>query len=186
MNFAKIGDRVELIIRKDSSKNCGDVETVHGVVKKGGSETVTVILDGGKKQVKCHVSLLEISDHHLPTDPPNLMDKYSIIKFKSAEVGRTLFSCTVRKDGKPFVEVEQHGHGGPNRYDPIDIKKDREIYMQFLKDAKEWTEMFGDKDAIEPEDTWVEWWYDLRPYGVTAKMHMKEFTDFMKEHPIHH
>jgi len=187
MNIAKKWDRVTFKTRKDSGNNSDGVETAHGVVKRGGSDTVTVVLDGGKEQVKLPVTFLSLSNHPLPKDEPNVMDKYSIIKFQSAGAGR-MYSCTVCKDGRPFVEVEQHGHGAPNRYDPIDRKKDqdRKIYMQFLKDAKEWTIMFGDQDAIEAEDTWVVWWMDLRPYGVTAQEHIKSFTDFMKEHPINH
>jgi len=155
MERAKKGERVEFMqVTK---------ETAYGVVQKGGAKNITVILDGAEKQITGHVSFFKLSDHPIPKDKPNMMDKYSIKGFKNGGLNTDgyMFSCTLLKEGIPIAHISQGGRGGPNNYSPMkhdDIKT-------FMAEAKAWCELFGYKDPIEPEDSWVDWWLNDRPYG---------------------
>lgn len=168
MERAKKGDRVKFFM--DSQMN-------YGVVAKGGAKNITVITDGAKSEIKGGVKHFSLSDHPLPKDTPNLMDKYSVKSFKSGGMNTDgeMWSCTICKDDKPFAHVAQGGFGGPNDYQPLSSFTNKDI-QAFMADAKEWAKLF-DSDMIEPEDSWVIWWNDLRPYGQTAKEYFKEYKE---------
>lgn len=174
MDKAKKGDRV-LVQMRDGKKP--------GVVAKVWKGEATVILDGGKYQVKAHIKFLELTDLSLPKDPPNVMDKYSIKEVKSAGLNTDgeMWSATLLKNGKPIAHISQGGFGGPNEYSPEKIPDPdfRENLIQFRKDASKWAELFGHSDFTEPEDTWTAWWIDQRPYGKTAADMFKEYTSFI-------
>lgn len=174
MEKAKKGDRVTFSM-KDGQH--------FGVVAKGGKGNITVILDGGKEQIKTHARYFQISDHPLPKDKPNLMDKYSIKGLKSGGLNTDgeMWSATLLKKGQPIAHISQGGFGGPNDYSPQSIH-DRENIAQFRLDAAKWAELFtGTPDFVEPEDTWAAWWLDQRPYGVTAKDMFKEYEEMFKK-----
>jgi len=162
MKIAKKGDRVEF--------KSGDL-TYYGVVTKGGSRSIKVTLDGGVKAVESLAAYFKLSDHPLSKDAPNLMDKYSITGLKEGGVnsGGMMWSATLRKNDKPIAHISQEGCGGQNNYQTL---KQYEDVKQFKEDAVAWGELFNYR-YIEIEDTWVAWWLDLRPYGVTAEVHLK-------------
>ena len=179
MKFKK-GDRVEWQ-DKDHKK--------YGVVEKGGSKKITIILDildGAKFRIKGNVSCFSLSDHPLAKDEPNIMDKYSVINLKSAGMNTDgeMWTATVILNGRtPIANVSQGGFGGPCEYFHIsgikdgDIKESYKKIEQFKADAKEWAQLFSDRNMIEPEDTWVVWWNDERPYGKTAAMMFQEYDE---------
>lgn len=164
----KKGERVKL---SDKSR------TVYGVVSKGGSKRVTVILDGAKQQVTGNPRCFTLSDHPLPKDKPTVMDKYSIKGFKEVDGhgdSRT-FSATICKNGKSILTANNSGWGGPD-----DFHGDRKALDEFLTDCKEWAKEFGCTNMIEPQDSWVEWCQFEKPYGKLAETIFNEYKELFK------
>ena len=165
MEKAKKGDRVEFMLKNKKA---------YGVVEKGGAKNLTVILDGAEEKITGHVSFFTLSDHPIPKDEPNMMDKYSIKGFKNGGINTDghMFSCTILEDGVPIAYVSQGGEGGPNNYTPKKPFTWDEI-KTFMAEAKAWCELFGYKDPIEPEDSWVDWWLNDRPYGKLGEKYFE-------------
>lgn len=182
MEKAKKGDRVEF--KMEDGMN-------YGVVKKGGRNTIVVVLDGGDSEVKAGVRFFRLSDKPLPTDKPNMMDKYSIKGYKEGGMNTDglMFSCTLCLYGKPIAHISQGGHGGPNSYQFIvkdykndtEIRASREVLNQFYKDTKAWAALFNYENPLEIEDDWVEWWLHMRPYGRTAEAYITQMDAELKE-----
>ena len=161
------GDRVEV-----SHKG----KTLYGVVKRGGANKIHVVLDGAEREVTAPARLFKLSQHPLAKDEPNIMDKYSVKGYKDFGMGNDslIFKATILKDGVPILSVANSGWGGCNEYHPIN-RQTQEILGEFFTDVRKWVKEFGHADMIEPEDTWVDWWQNLRPYGVTAKNYIAGF-----------
>ena len=157
------GDRVEFPM---------EGTTKYGVVLKGGKNTITIILDGGERQVVGPASACKKSTHPLPMDKPSVMDKYSIAKYKDTGYGDETpqFNADIALNGEVVITAHNHGTGGCNIY-----RGDRSVIEQFEADAKEWGEQFGYPYKFEAHDTWVEWAAREKIYGVLAVDYFKNY-----------
>jgi len=164
MNFKK-GDRVSIPTKGG--------EIVYGVVVRGGSKKVTVTIDGNEQQASGSPACFQHSDHPLPKDKPNSMDKWGVTSYKEIEGhGDTAtFHAKLTLDGKIVGNAMNDGWGGCNCYH----FKDSEIEKQFYSDCKAWCTQFGYADMLEPDSTWVDWYVTDRPYGVTAETVIQNF-----------
>lgn len=155
-------------------------KSLYGVVFKGGSKNITVIFDGGDKQITAPVHLFRLSDHPLPKDKPSVMDEYTVSAYKDLGMGldNLMFKAIILRDGKPVLSVQNSGDGGCNHYSPLD---NRNSLDQFYKDTRAWVTQFGYPDMIEPEDTWVDWYVNMRPYGVLAEKYIMDYKKRMNE-----
>jgi len=161
-----------------------DGETLHGVISKGGSNKVEMVIDGGKEAVKGHVSSFSTSDKELPKDPPdNVMNKYGVIGYKelSGHGDSRTFEADITLNGKKVIRVMNDGHGGCNEYHTISPHGSREILSQFREDAKTWWEEYSSGKPFESDDFWVEWYQHKRPFGVTSKMYLEEHDQEMSK-----
>lgn len=119
--------------------------TKYGVVIKGGSKRITVILDGGVNEVRGHPSLFEASTQPLPVDAiKTAMDYYKITGYKE-------FRAMIHK-GYPFVGkvvtptgakigFEYDGNGGPVNFD----WRSEKVWDQFKADIEAWHEAMGSR-----------------------------------------
>jgi len=167
----KKGDRVECDYKG---------ETVYGIVSRGGDKSVSIVLDGGEEQLKGGAGLFRYSDKSLPTDAPNLMDKWSIKKYQEIEGhgDSPTFSATICLNGKPVIRAGNNGWGGPNEYHTLN-GVDREVEKQFYADVKSWMALFGDESTYDIGDMWIDWYQNNRPYGVTAEKYIGDFNEKM-------
>jgi len=165
----KKGDRVECTFKG---------ETVYGVVYSGGEKNIKVMLDGGEFMLKGNPILYKSSNKELPKDPPNVIDKWSIKGYKSFDTDDGYsFHCDICLNNKKVIEVMNHGNGGPNIYHANII-----ILEQFYSDAKEWSKQFGCPYDFEHGDTWVDWYVQKRPYGVTAKTYFDKCKEELEKY----
>ena len=167
----KKGDRVECDYK-------GGI--VYGIVHRGGKKSVTMVIDGGKEQLKGGAGLFRLSDEPLPTDEPNLMDKWSIKSYQSIEGhgDSPTFDAKICLHGKPVMRSSNNGWGGPNEYHTLK-GVDRSIEQQFYADVRAWMALFGDESAHDVGDLWIEWYMFHRPYGVTGKAYIGDFNETM-------
>jgi len=159
----KKGDRVEFISGRGLK---------YGVVFKGGAKNIKVILDGGRVQVRGDVSAFDKSDHPLPKDSDNVMDRWAVVGYKELADpwgDGPAFSAAITLNGKKVIVVNNNGTGGPNMYHA----KSKHLVDMLKKDAEKWHKLFSKHEAVEPEDLWVEWFVLNRPYGVLAKEYLK-------------
>ena len=149
-----------------------------GVVSKGGSKKVTVVIDGAKEQISSTPHAFRLSDVPLPIDSPNVMDKWSVKKYEEIEGhgDSSTFHAHICLNGKVVIEAMNDGWGGSNVYQPLNNHK-YDIVDKFRNDAKEWAKSFGYTDPFEIEDIWIEWYVYKRPYGVTGEMTINEMKE---------
>lgn len=165
------GDRVEYTTKG---------ETKYGVVLKGGSGTITVVLDGGECQAQGHASSFRKSNHPLPVDTePSPMDDYAVTGYKEfASPDGGGFNAFVTYKGKKILSVHDAGQGGEVEYHGVG--KDGAYWnspeeKKFKEDAKAWAIQFGNRNGFGAADCWIEWYVWKRPYGVTARTYWEEF-----------
>ncbi len=158
------GDRVEFIYEGNYA---------YGVVLKGGKGKITVIFDGGEKQIQARANGFRKSTRPLLVDEPSVMDKYSIASYKDSGFGEETpqFNAEIMLNGSVIMTARNSGQGGCNMYTAIN----REVSDQFEADAKEWGEQFGYPYKIEAHDTWVEWAGREKIYGMLAVDYFKEY-----------
>lgn len=169
----KKGDRVEFNDRDGTVKA--------GVVERGGAK-VTVVLDGGKMQMRGPASLFKLSDKPLPKDPPHPMDDWDIVGYKAAGGEETIrFEATITYKGKKVLHASNGGFGGSNQYGAL-RGVDRAIEKKFFDDARQWAADHGADNPFEPEDSWVTWKTNEAPYGITAQNHWDEYNSFLEKH----
>lgn len=151
-------------------------KTVYGVVAKGGSKKIEMVLDGGKKALAGAPVFFRHSDKPLPKDPPNLMDKWGIRKYKEIEGhgDSPTFSAEITLNGQPVIHASNNGWGGPNFYERLNLK-DKGVVEAFKKDAEEWYKLFSGDEPFEPDNLWITWHQFGKPYGETAKEHIADF-----------
>jgi len=165
----KKGDRVEW-----QSKG----ETKYGVVAKGGSRRIRVVLDGGDYAVSGPAGAFRLSDQPLPNaDEPNPMSRYTITGRKDIDGhgDSATFVAVIRFCGKAVISVMNDGWGGPNDYRTLrkDAHHSQSEEMQdFSAKCRQWAIAADYEDAFEVEDAWVDWECFHRPYGVTAKAYL--------------
>ena len=150
-------------------------KTVYGVVEKGGSKKIEVVIDGGDNMVGGSPKCFRLSDEPLPKDEPNVMDKWSVKGRKDIEGhgDSPTFSAKICLSGKPVMHVGNNGWGGGNEYHPLK-GFDYSVFDQFIADVRAWVGLFGDETMHEPDDFWVSWYTDDRPYGITAKQSIEQ------------
>lgn len=156
-NRLKKGDRVEW-----DDKG----EMFYGVVTNGGTK-VTVMQDGGQFKLKGGAGGFNLSNHPLAVDKPSSMDKWSVKSFKEFMHGHgdsATFHAKICLNGKVVGTAENDGWGGCNLY-----HFDKGVYGKFSDDVKSWVAQFGYSDMLEAEDTWLFWFVNEKPYGVTAE-----------------
>lgn len=159
----------------------------HGVVLKGGTDKITVALDktymksvgdgGFVKDGPCVGNMyphqIAITGHPRAFQPSNEplhaingpASKYSVKKYKfHDELGA--FSCTIYKNGRAILFVENRGDGGCNSYYRTEDAP-RDVEDTFKADIKESVYSYGVSYMLEPEDFWVDW-YALK-YTVGRK-----------------
>lgn len=157
------GDRVEFPM---------EGTTKYGVVLKGGKNRITIILDGGERQISGPASACKKSIHPLPVDEPSVMDKWTITKYKDSGFGDETpqFYAEIALNGKVIITAGNTGCGGCNMY-----SGNSAIIKQFEADAKEWGKQFGYPHDFEVADTWVEWAAREKIYGVLAVDYFKNY-----------
>lgn len=150
-------------------------ETLHGVVTKGGAARIVVVLDGGRQRTSGPAAGFRASDKPLPKDPPSEMDRWGVVDHRaSARMSEETeaFTATVTYDGKPVAHARNDGRGGCNLYQPLP-GQGRDLLDRLHADAAEWTRRNGG-EPFEPEDDWLSWAANERPFGVTAADHFAE------------
>jgi hypothetical protein len=183
LHMIRKGDRVVFKQRAAS----GDVEIKYGIVSKGGSGKIKVVMDGGQFEVSGPAHIFTPSDKPLPNaDEVNPMREYSIKSYKEIEGhgDSPTFSAKICKNGKPIIGATNDGWGGPNMY--YTLKKGEHqtqspVMKQFEKDLAEWLRAAtGIEDQHEIGGLWIEWEMFVRPYGVSAKEHLQWLVDMLK------
>ena len=147
----------------------------------------TMVIDGGKLEIKAQAWCFDPSDKPLPTanEPASPMDKYEIKKYKEAKhlsEETIAFSAEIWYDGKPFLHAQNRGHGGCNLYSTMQGAAIRchEAEQQFIKDAEAWARQNGAKgDLIEVHDIWIAWHTHRRPHGETAAQHWAGWNEML-------
>jgi uncharacterized Fe-S cluster protein YjdI len=155
---------------------------VHGVVIKGGSNTIEMMADGGKQSSRGHVSLFSLSSKSLPYDPQNIMSKWGVSSYKEipAHGDSRTFTANITLNGKKVISVGNSGWGGQNSYHrSSDGHVSAPVITQFIEETKQWWGDHGGEAAFEIEDLWVDWFQHRRPYGVTSQMYVDEFKTKM-------
>lgn len=149
----------------------------YGVVSRGGKGKITVIIDGGIKQISGHISLFKLSDVPLPKDDSSPMDKWSIKSYRNTGAGDETpqFTAKILLNGKPVINASNYGHGGSNDY-----HGNRAVIDSFEDDATAWAEQFGYKNPTEADDLWLGWAAEEKPYGVLAVDYLKSFVDMVE------
>ena len=136
-----------------------------------------------KYQIKGHPNAFRLSDHPLAVDSIKTdMDNYTIRKWQEIDGhgDSRCFTAIIQYNGEDILFVENDGHGGSNFYG-LTTPSTGEKSTKFYVDAKEWAKAMGYADCLEAEDIWCDWWYDLRPYGVTAEAYMTKWAKEMAE-----
>lgn len=172
MKFRK-GDRVEFA-EKGVKK--------YGVVLKGGSKKIEVIVDGAEFIVKGSPKAFRPSDQPIPTDTEaSPMDDYGVTgykEFKTFDGGG--FNAYVTYKGKKILEAFDQGCGGEVEFHPVDKNENywnSPAQKKFHEDAKAWAIQFGDKNGFGAMGLWIDWYIHERPYGVTARMYWDKFNE---------
>lgn len=163
------GDRVEFTYKG---------KVLYGIVTRGGSKNVTVTLDGGEESIKGGVAHFTVSNHPIPTDEPNMMDKWSIESYKEIEGhgDSPTFSAKICLHGNPVMSARNSGWGGPNEYHTLQ-GVDRAVEQKFYEDVRAWMALFDNKATYDIGDLWIEWYQYYRPYGVTAAKYIGDFNE---------
>ncbi|MFW6047309.1 MAG: hypothetical protein ACOCP4_05955 [Candidatus Woesearchaeota archaeon] len=171
----KKGDRVETV-------NEYKGEIVYGKVIKGGKKEITIVLDGGETTLSGDPALFKMSDKPMPEEPPNVMSKWGVKKYKEIDGhgDSPTFSAEITLNDKPVIHVSNDGWGGPNLYSNLHAKS-KDYVKDFLNDAKEWWSKNSNRSAIECEDLWVDWYVNKKEFGVTSIDYIKNFNDKMEK-----
>ena len=169
----KKGDRVEFSL---------EGQTTYGVVGRGGTSKVTVIVDGAERCVSGAACLFRLSDHPLPQDEEHPLSSYSLKSYKEipGHGDSRTFSATILHNGSPIATVSNGGYGGCNEYSPL-ISTGREDLAAFFQACTVSVKQFGYPDMIEPEDFWAEWYQQERPFGITFKSAVVRFKTSLDE-----
>ena len=172
-------------------------EIVKGVISKVGPKKVEMRFwqkaDG--QGIKGHPSFFKLAQHELPEDPAaaQLADwevrNYHYYARMSEET--PAFSADIFYMGNKVFRAGNHGTGGPNQYDPYDHRLAVKLDALEAKMHEVFTSIFhNDRCAFDVLDTWVEWYVNDRPYGITLEAYIKDAYAFLFEKapaptPIH-
>ncbi len=152
-----------------------------GVVLRGGAKKVTAIADSDpEREWSGPSSLFVPSDVPVPKDDPSPMDRYSLKGYKEIEGhgDSATFSAKICLDGKPLMHAGNNGWGGSNEYHPLSMDTGyREALDAFTTAVKAWAKQFGYENMQEPEDWWVQWYQNERPYGVLAANSIRKLRE---------
>jgi hypothetical protein len=158
----------------------------YGVVKKGGTK-VQVVLDGGEVSMSGPARAFITSVEPLAVDGEDEMSKYTVVKYKALRGEETpRFECEISLHGGQSlgsgpIFASNDGNGGCNTYRIAD-RRMQQVLDAFHADAKAWAARYGDPDMIEAADLWLDWYVNMRPYGVTAKVHVAKHAAEMAVH----
>lgn len=160
----KRGDRVKWVDEETKEERLG-------VVEKASLPFLTVVMDGGESTIKAVAGVFSPSDKPLPTDGvPTPMDAYEVKGYRktAGHDDSQPFVGAVHRDGRKILDASNDGWGGCNRYrgDMADVRRMHD-------DAKAWAAAFGHGDTIEPEDLWLDWYANYRPYGGLAADYLR-------------
>lgn len=140
-----------------------------------------IVIKGDMFEARIRAGLMEItipqgdfqkSDIEVPLDPPTPMDRWSVRKYKpvNALSEETIaFTAEILLDGRKVIDASNQGHGGCNTY-----HGERQYIDQLEADATVWATLCGDERPSESADTWVGWYGEDKPIGVTATEHFAE------------
>lgn len=169
----KKGDRVEFDMKGN--------KLGYGVVKKGGENKITVVLDGGEHQVSGHANLFQPSAQPLLKDTePSPMDKYSVSGYKGFEShDGGGFNAFITKNGKKILAAHDGGHGGEIDYHGIGSYSAGKDGVEFEKDVNAWAKKFGATGIGGNDGCWIEWYVGHRPYGVTSKKYWEQSAEML-------
>lgn len=155
----------------------------YGVIEKGGSGRVKVILDGGENFVTAPAHCFKVSDHPIAKDTPSNMDHWGIVGYKIAKFAShetDCFEATITYKGNRCLHISNEGMGGPDRIYPL--KPEFKAFMTlFLETVKAWAVGHGYDDPFGPESIWMEWVRCFGPYGVTAKKYIADYVADINE-----
>lgn len=153
-------------------------KTHRGIVERGGSNRITVLLSDGATELRGHVSLFKLADPRPEfKDAPSAMDGYSVRKYKKVEglsEETECFTAEIVTPNGEIIHASNRGHGGPNGYF---CKKGRGPVKKLVEDAASWatTNDSPYSNTSESEDLWLTWYQYKRPHHISAK------DDFAKD-----
>jgi hypothetical protein len=162
------GDRVETEFTQVT--RYGTVTSIRGA-------TMTVRLDGGIETVKGSVTSFRKSESLQETEPPSLMDRWSVTGYKTVagHDDSIPFVATVCLNKIPVIRASNDGWGGCNRYDQLSQPEEMTDPVAALEaDAKVFWEAAGITNLGESADLWLSWLTESRPYNVTAKAYAEK------------
>lgn len=142
------------IVVKDTTHDDGRVE-------------VTIL--GGDKVVKRPDELVKC-DWPVIKDRKTPMDEYTVQKYKAIESlseETRAFTAVIYRNGVRALLALNRGTGGANKYTSLQKGAHADFYLA----AHVWAKtLFPQVEPIEPMDLWVEWYQNVRPFGVNGEM----------------
>lgn len=149
-------------------------EERHGVVEKVQLCFVTAVTDGGGNTIKAVAGVFSRSDKPLPCDcVATPMDAYQVRGYRktAGHEESQPFVARVYRDGKKILAAENDGRGGCNLY-----RGSRSDLGRFQADGTAWAAAFGHLNAVEPEDCWLDWFVNYRPFGGLAADYLRSLA----------
>lgn len=111
---------------------------------------------------------------HLPANSAyHMMSGYEVRKYQSyprMSEETIAFNAEIWFDGTKIATAENGGKGGSTI-----LYGDRNDIDKFMQDAEEWVKSFGIENPIEAYGTFIHWFVNERPYGVSAKLYFERY-----------
>jgi len=172
VNNFKIGDTVECTM---------DNKKVTGIVAKINGDKIKAVVDSGQYEFSIEFFFFKKIKIIMEKDIPTVMDKWGVVGYKKGRGQETIrFQAYVTLNGKKVIDASNDGCGGCNRYHATGEDNFKAV-AQFEKDAVEWAKKMGDKKPMEPDGTFIEWYVNDKPFGVTAKQRFLKDKKIMEK-----
>jgi len=187
---AKREKKMIKVKKYDRVKCIFDNDYQHGIVMKGGSKKIRVVLDGNgsladRDVVTGHVSLFKPSSKPVPVDTESTpMDDYKVIgykEFNELSDETIAMHAIIKYKGKKIIDVCNDGQGGENMYHPMLSDKSWNYVRKALSDADQWAQQFGEDKPFEALDSWIGWYVRERPFGITSRVYWTAWQKKMSQ-----
>lgn len=147
-----------------------------GVVERVNATQAVVICDGGCSKIQGHPWQFKLSPKSLACEADDgLMSEYSVKAYRVLRGHGDVpaYSATVFHRGRRFAEVLNDGWGGPSSCQPCSGVEPREM-RRFEEAVDQWVREAGEKDVLFALESWIDWFANFRPYGMTASEYFRD------------
>lgn len=171
--------KVELLKVGDKVKFLNGETWCFGVIKSIKSDKYHITKweepsKGWKVPVALPIELCDMPD----VEVPEVVRGYEVRRYQEyprMSEETIAFNADIYFQGKKFAEAENSGHGGQTN-----VYGNNEMVEAFQKATDDWERECGVKKPFESYNTFIEWYVNERPYGVTSAMYFKRIESLMQ------